>query len=98
MSVNETIKCNFRSADFSRSVGLNRLSDVNLEQQSILWRSNLTEYISDDMTICNHHFEPFARIFERNNAKCYGGINQYKSQRTENHFIRYNSKFKTERT
>ena len=98
MSVNETIKCNFRSTDFSRSVGLNRLSDVNLEQQSILWRSNLTEHISDNMTICNRHFEPFAYIFERNNTKCCDGINQHKSQRTENHFIRYDSKFKIERT
>ena len=98
MNVNETIKCNFESTDFSQSVGLNRLSDLNLEQQSILWRSNLTEHISDDMTICNHHFEPFARIFERNDTKCWDRINQHKSQRTENYFIRYGSKFKTEKT
>ena len=87
MSINETVKCDFGSIldkpcnklDYSRSVRLNRLSDLNPEQQSsLLWRSNLTEHRSDDMTICNHHLEQFGRIFHKNKTKCCGVINQHK--------------------
>ena len=87
MSINETIKFNFGSIldipfnklDYSQSVGLNRLSDLNLEQQSILLcRSNLPEHSSDDTNISNHHSEQFGRIFERNKTKCCGVINQHK--------------------
>ena len=87
MSINQTIKCDFGSIlddkpcntlDYSQSVGLNRLSDLDPELQSILhWRSNLTEHRSHNMTICNHYLEQFGHIFEINKTKCYGVISQH---------------------
>ena len=87
MSNSEIVKCDFgnmldkpcNKLVYSRSSGLSKLNDLDIEKQAVLlWRSGLTDHKSDDIKICNYHLELFGCIFERNETKYCGIINKHK--------------------
>ena len=71
--------CN--KTDYSRKVGIKKITDLSLDDQEILlWRAGLLDLIEsrENKSVCFHHEKLFGEVFTRKIDKCCGVLKSHK--------------------